>query len=567
MSTFSKGLFKTTSGGGGLTPEVQEALDTKANKATSLAGYGITDAYTKTQSDGKYATTAQGAKADTAVQPAAIADMLTKTEAGTTYAKTSSLATVATSGSYNDLTDKPDAYSLPKASTTVLGGVKVDGTTITSNAEGVITAVGGGGTGGTTDYTDLTNKPQINSVELTGNKTLAALGIQAAGDYALTSAIPTKVSQLQNDSNFLTSVPAEYVTETELSAKNYATTEALTSGLATKANTEDLATVATTGSYNDLTDKPAEYSLPKASTTVLGGVKVDGTTITANAEGVITAVGGGTGGTTDYTALTNKPQINSIELTGNKSLAALGIQAAGDYALASAVPTKVSQLENDSNFLTGIPSEYVTETELSAKGYATNSELTSGLATKANTADLATVATSGSYNDLTNKPAAYTLPTASDSTLGGVKVDGTTITATPEGVISATGSTVPENVVTTNTEQTISAAKTFSSDILIENNTFGIKAKYGGNLVGTWSGLGAQFGNTTLATKILSSSVPTVTVGAATSKMALFVTAANKDALPEATSSANMFGFLTETSTLVFCDGTAWKQITLTDLA
>lgn len=42
-------------------------------------------------------------------------------------------------------------------------------------------------------YNDLTNKPTI----------------------------PTKVSQLTNDSNFLTSVPAEYITETELNSKGY----------------------------------------------------------------------------------------------------------------------------------------------------------------------------------------------------------------------------------------------------------------------------------------------------------------------------------------------------------
>ena len=480
MSTFSKGLFKTTSGGGGLTPEVQEALDTKANKATSLAGYGITDAYTKTQSDGKYATAAQGAKADTAVQPAAIADMLTKTEAGTTYAKTSSLATVATSGSYNDLTDKPDAYSLPKASTTVLGGVKVDGTTITSNAEGVITAVGGGGTGGTTDYTDLTNKPQINSVELTGNKTLAALGIQAAGDYALTSAIPTKVSQLQNDSNFLTSVPAEYVTETELNGKGY---------------------------------------------------------LTAVPEGYVTD-----------SELEGKGYITSAALDG--------------YAQTADIPTATSALTNDSGFITN------------SVDNLTNYTLTSGLAAVATSGsyndleDKPTIITS--YNDLTDKPSipeAYTLPAASASVLGGVKVDGTTITATPEGVISASGSTVPDNAVTTDTEQTINAAKTFNADIILANNVFGIKAKYSGNLVGTWGGNGVQFGNTANKTTILSSVTPVVNVNGRISNMSLFKAVANKEALPEATSSANMFGFLTETSTLVFCDGTAWKQITLTDLA
>lgn len=38
-----------------------------------------------------------------------------------------------------------------------------------------------------------------------------------------TASIPTKTSQLTNDSKFLTSIPSEYVTETELTGKNYAT--------------------------------------------------------------------------------------------------------------------------------------------------------------------------------------------------------------------------------------------------------------------------------------------------------------------------------------------------------
>lgn len=37
--------------------------------------------------------------------------------------------------------------------------------------------------GGTTDYNQLTNKPQINSVELSDNKSLSDLGIQPAGNY------------------------------------------------------------------------------------------------------------------------------------------------------------------------------------------------------------------------------------------------------------------------------------------------------------------------------------------------------------------------------------------------
>lgn len=40
----------------------------------------------------------------------------------------------------------------------------------------------GGGGGGTSDYSDLTNKPSINSVTLSGNKTASDLGLAAASD-------------------------------------------------------------------------------------------------------------------------------------------------------------------------------------------------------------------------------------------------------------------------------------------------------------------------------------------------------------------------------------------------
>lgn len=106
----------------------------------------------------------------------------------TPYAKTADLSTVATSGSYEDLTNKPnlfsgdyqdltnkpnlfsgdyqdltnkptipEPYTLPTASTTTLGGVKVDGTTITI-ADGVISSAGGGGT-------DLSNTLIIDSTK------------------------------------------------------------------------------------------------------------------------------------------------------------------------------------------------------------------------------------------------------------------------------------------------------------------------------------------------------------------------------------------------------------------
>ena len=405
----------------------------------------------------------------------------------------------------------PEAYTLPTASTETLGGVKVDGTTITI-ADGVISAVNTGGSGtGTTNYEELTNKPQIGGVELTGDKTLAELGIQAEGDYlvatdlanyaqkseiptdyltaddlagyAQTSAIPTATSDLTNDSGFIT---------------------ASVNNLANYTLTSGLATVAISGSFEDLNHKPvipSEYTLPTASTTTLGGVKVDGTTITIE-DGVITSHATSTGGTSDYVALTNKPQIGGVELTGNKSLSDLGIQPAGTYL--TEIPAEyVTETElNGKGYLTAVPAEYVTETELNGKGYITSAALegyaqtseiptdyltdadlegyaqTSDIPTATSdltndsgfitnsvnnltnytlTSGLAAVATSGSYNDLSNKPtiitsyndltdkpsipSAYVLPTASTTTLGGVKVDGTTVTISG-GVISAPAASI-----------------------------------------------------------------------------------------------------------------------------
>lgn len=51
----------------------------------------------------------------------------------------------------------PTTYTLPTATTSTLGGVKVDGSTITI-ADGVISASGGGGGGSLTDSYDSTTK-------------------------------------------------------------------------------------------------------------------------------------------------------------------------------------------------------------------------------------------------------------------------------------------------------------------------------------------------------------------------------------------------------------------------
>ena len=63
--------------------------------------------------------------------------------------------------------------------------------------------------------------------------------------------------------------------------------------------------------------------------------------------------------------------INSIDLSAYAKKTDLPI-----------MPTKVSQLENDSNYLSSIPEEYVTDTELNAKGYLTQHQDLSAYALK-----------------------------------------------------------------------------------------------------------------------------------------------------------------------------------------
>lgn len=290
------------------------------------------------------------------------------------YAKSADLSTVATSGSYEDLTNKPTipaAYELPVASATTLGGVKIgSGLDITN---GVLSATGGGvadaidwskvqnkpnfadvATSG--DYNDLSNKPTIPSIEGLAseayvNEKVAAIVIPE---------VPTKVSELENDKGYLTE---------HQSLEGYA-------------KTADLAQVAKTGSYNDLVNKPTIPSTAGLASTKYVDDKVAGIVIPT-------------------------------------------------------VPTKVSAFENDKG--------YVIHKELMSYISMDNIEPTSSgniyrIYEKdiAATYDVEDNEITTTYAKKTEIPAPYTLPTASTSTLGGVKVDGSTITIA-DGVISAKG--------------------------------------------------------------------------------------------------------------------------------
>ena len=78
------------------------------------------------------------------------------------------------------------------------------GTNITLDQEGNTLTINSTASGGSSDYEELANLPQINGVELTGNKSLNDLGIQPEGDYALESDIPDVSNFITKDVDNLT---------------------------------------------------------------------------------------------------------------------------------------------------------------------------------------------------------------------------------------------------------------------------------------------------------------------------------------------------------------------------
>ena len=192
---------------------------------------------------------------------------------------------------------------------------------------------GGGGGGGTSDYTQLTNKPSINSVTLSGNKTSADLGLQ---DAIQIDTMPTASATYDGKIvQFAGTTTASY----------------------------------THGYYYECINDGGTYSWSQLNVQPSSG-----------------------GGTSDYTDLTNKPQINGVTLTGNKSTSDLGINAAG------------VGLGNVPNVATD--DQTPTFTTAQSRNNLVSGEKLSVMLGKISKFfnDLKTVAFTGSFSDLSNKP-------------------------------------------------------------------------------------------------------------------------------------------------------------------
>ena len=220
---------------------ITTAFTTVANAASG--GGGTVDAYTKAETDALLATKANESE---------LSD----------YATVESLATVATSGDYDDLSNKP---TIPVVPTDV---------SAFNNDAGYIT-----------QEEVIINEAFPNSWHKTGTMADLIADINAdtdavAGkvymDTVLFSDLPGEMQQAELKAEIISQLDNSKVivftvTSSEVSPyhweytsaygqtnswREWVTPSAMQSALSVKANSADLATVATTGSYNDLTNKP-----------------------------------------------------------------------------------------------------------------------------------------------------------------------------------------------------------------------------------------------------------------------------------------------------------------------
>ena len=184
----------------------------------------------------------------------------------------------------------------------IVGGINTSQSGLTPKAKYYATAVGALTTT-LTDYpiglaTSATSLLVTESYTSTQKKTdLQLATVATTGAYSDLTGTPTGLATeayvTTAVNNLVDTAPEALNTLNELAAAlgddaDFAGT--VTTSLAAKANTADLATVATSGSYNDLTDQPVVAAGGGSFEAVASGTLSNGSTVIVNADGTVSVV-------------------------------------------------------------------------------------------------------------------------------------------------------------------------------------------------------------------------------------------------------------------------------------
>lgn len=315
---------------------------TDAVSAKNSAAGSANDAASYASAAGLSASSAASAAEDAATAKGGAEDAKTAAEAAQTAAETAQglaedaqtaaetaqgAAETAAAGCDSKVETHNESTTAHADMRTLIAG-KQDTLTAGDNiqiVDNVISATGGGGGGGSANWGSiggtLSNQTDLKNA-LDGKA--AASHTHTTSDITNMPTIPTKVSDLENDSGFITGVDWDDVGEKPESftpSSHTHTVSDVTDFPTIPAKTSDLQNDSgfiTGVAWDDVSNKPSTFTpsththsqyltaVPTATTSTLGGVKPDGTSITVDANGVISAAGGSSSGITATYDSTNK---------------------------------------------------------------------------------------------------------------------------------------------------------------------------------------------------------------------------------------------------------------------
>ena len=438
--TLEKGADSHYKVGGVDVTKMQTDVAGKADAATTLTGYGITDAYTKTETD-----TAVGKKADkaTTLTGYGIADAYTKTETDTAIGKKADKATTLTGYGIADAytkTETDTAIGKKADKATTLTGYGITDAYTKTAADAKITAA----------TADMATKTQVTA-DIGTAKTALESAYQAA-DTALGSrsaALETKTAKFNTAGDNLTGMANITSTAATLGGVGFASAGVMTGVSSIDGIAIDTSrNLSKAGTYNGVTVAAAGIS----GTSVFNGAAItnnsfNGVTLEKGADNHY-KVGG-----VDVSAL--KTTVDSISADGVGTADTAGIKR-------DTTGTATTTIETN----TAISSSGITTNKATVSGATAttleNGKLTVGAATVQNTG-FAVGSSSLNNGSLTvdgnNKLTTAGL-TASKVTVGAVTVSGGKVSGLTDAALSAVSTEAVTGKQLNATNTTVSALDT-----------------------------------------------------------------------------------------------------------